>query len=477
MLADEPRYSQNKIYGSRRRKVLDCMLVAHIPMNGNFNDIKGTNCGTCTGALTFAKSPLLNGAVYACLGDRVALANECNFDFCISAPFSITAWINPTVTTDTVTTIVGKQCGLTCTGWQLGICRGLGKLRARWVCGISNTIITANCTITFDGKHWQHVGMTKDNTMCRDGINLYIDGELSVTGTTNVMFGFHLNNCAVTIGGNTSGSACSRFLGGFSDVRIWDAELTAAQIACVYRQGKARAAKLDAIDDTNLLLNMEFNMCVCCQAGNTNHGTWQCDGVNCAAAACYTKGIFNKAGHFRGDTCGGACCIKSVEVANECNFDFINTSAMSISVWLQSCDSTQIAGVVSKNVNIGSPTAGWILSQCFTAGRWNFTFSDNCSNSTTLQVCCVPVGDGGWHHMVYTKAANSARACSHFYIDNCKTTGAAATYTGSNLNCLNVQVGAGSGGCKFAWNGRMTCLMIWNKQLTDAEVTRLFEQR
>jgi len=478
MLADEPRYGQNKIYGSKRRKVLDCMLVAHIPMNGTFEDIKGTNCGTCTGALTFAKSPLLNGAVYTCLGDRVALANECNFDFEITDPFSITAWINPTVTTDIVSTIVGKQCGLTCTGWQLGICRGLRKLRARWVSGISNTIITANCTITFDGKHWQHVGMTYEGDMCRDGVNLYIDGALAVTGTTNVMFGSHLNNCALTIGANTSGSACSRFLGGMSDVRIWDDELTAAQIACVYGQGKARAARLDAIDDTSLLLNIELNGCVCCQAGNTNHGTWFLGGCPCPAGETYTKGIFNKSGCFGGTM----CTARTVGIDNECNFDFTGSTAFSISIWAKrAVNGFKGRVMVGKGADLTPFTnPGWNLFEPSFGGteRLSFSMVTVCFSGTTFNVCCTGFGEDHYTHVVFTKAANTTVACSHFYINNVKTTGPAGTYPNGTTNNLQVGIGTnGAGGVKFNWCGQLTCAMIWDRQITDSEVTRLFEQR
>ncbi len=67
-------------------------LVAHLKFNDNVTDSAGSNNGTVTGTTTYVtgkvgKGISLNGSSY------VTLANESNFDFEHTNPFSITFWI------------------------------------------------------------------------------------------------------------------------------------------------------------------------------------------------------------------------------------------------------------------------------------------------------------------------------------------------------------------------------------------------
>ena len=67
-------------------------LVAHLKFNDDVTDSAGSNNGTVTGTTTYVTGKIgkgisLNGSSY------VTLANESNFDFEHTDPFSMTFWI------------------------------------------------------------------------------------------------------------------------------------------------------------------------------------------------------------------------------------------------------------------------------------------------------------------------------------------------------------------------------------------------
>jgi len=73
--------------------------------------------------------------------------------------------------------------------------------------------------------------MTYDGSSSASGVAIYIDGVLSpVTITRDNLVGSILNDIPLTIGNNNP-SASFFFTGEMDDVRVFDFELTASEIA------------------------------------------------------------------------------------------------------------------------------------------------------------------------------------------------------------------------------------------------------
>ena len=142
----------------------DSDLVSYTKFNDNFLDSKGSNDGTLTGSTGGYVTGKIGKAYNFTGSSYVKLANESNFDFEHTDPFSISLWIRPSNTN--VSTIFAKgTTHFTSTGFYLSnVNIGGSQIRLRFqvnaggsnyetwtsVNSLSNTIYHLTCT--YDGN-------------------------------------------------------------------------------------------------------------------------------------------------------------------------------------------------------------------------------------------------------------------------------------------------------------------------------------
>jgi len=210
-------------------------LVAQFKFECDVTDSAGCNDGTVTGCTTFVGGLIDCNAFDFNDSTRIALANERNFDFDIMCKFSFSYWMKGDNTTvDCFPMVVSKRVNIfaTSTGWSSIWNRSLN--RSVFEVGNGTTrfsVTTPNCSIT--DCMWTHIVGTYDGTSCRNGLRLYIDGEISSTGCVLAITGSILNNCAVTIGGGSAGAR--DYKGQLDCVRIWKTELAPKEVRRLYQ--------------------------------------------------------------------------------------------------------------------------------------------------------------------------------------------------------------------------------------------------
>lgn len=221
-------------------------LVAHLKFNDNVTDSAGSNNGTVTGTTTYVtgkvgKGISLNGSSY------VTLANESNFDFEHTNPFSITFWIKMNSGSDGGTYYVAAKQNAG--GGQVGL--GLlllsnGELRFGFDTASGNHRITSSNSVVTVSSGWTHVSITYDGSSNLSGCKIYINGTLDVTGSSSSITSTVLNNYAFVWGASSDGSLDTPAT--YDDTRIYSRELDQNEVSVIYNGGTGTEGDLKPTD-------------------------------------------------------------------------------------------------------------------------------------------------------------------------------------------------------------------------------------
>jgi hypothetical protein len=183
--------------------------------------------------------------------DYIVIANESNFDFEATDPFSISVWLKPD-TTNTLgqNPVVKSLDSGTYTGWHFIINQGVTPLDnnpgriALFLWNVNGSVgievATLNSTNLNDGS-WHHYVVTYSGSSLASGIKIYEDSRAltTETGNNNISGDTILNDAAVGLGARSDGAPSnSEFYDGLmDDVRIYNRSLTADEVKRLYTMG------------------------------------------------------------------------------------------------------------------------------------------------------------------------------------------------------------------------------------------------
>jgi hypothetical protein len=194
---------------------------------------ENSNGGTVTGTTTYiaAHNAILNGAFSLDGASLITVANESQFDFERTAPFSISFWVKYSSQNNKV--IIGKATGsIGATGWQIWLATGLLNV------SLTNTDATNQVRVTcpdtaIDDDTWHHIVVTYSGSSTAAGVKVYFDSvSQSLTTVADTLAATILNNIAVVVGAVQGGT--NYYTGGIDDVRIYIIELSAAQAGYLF---------------------------------------------------------------------------------------------------------------------------------------------------------------------------------------------------------------------------------------------------
>jgi len=158
-----------------------------------------------------------------------------------------------------------------------------------------------------------------------------------------------------------------------------------------------------------------------------------------------------------------------VIVADNAALNF-GTGSFSYGLWFKTTDSTNNNSLIMKKQNGASTSAGYSLRGRPSDGTGQF--SAHLSDGTTQKsvfVAITSVTDGNWHHVmiVVDHTANFL----YMYIDGSVATSTGISTVGSTTNVRNLDFGNDASNY---FNGTMDDIRIYNKALSAAEVTALY---
>jgi len=406
----------------------------------------------------------------------LTVADECEFDLREDQKFSFGSWIFPTTVGPDV--IIAKRDALACdAGYSLHhVCNtAIFEIGMAAACF---TVTSAACTVPL--CMWTHVFATYDGTSCRDGMKLYINGELNVTGTTGAIAGPVINCDLLSIGALAGGG--SKFQGRLDATYFYDKELDRDQVKSMYYEGaieyidslwQGLAVCYDGVtghsitvDEApasprpdNLKLQMKFECNITDSATTPITVTM---GAGCETYACGL--IDDKAFCF--------ATPRYLTVACETEFDFDRDDAFSISFWMKntSCANNTI---IAKRNDTATVTVGYSI-HIASNGALVFEISDGTTEAQILS--STGQDDCEWHHIVATKSTLANELGMELYVDGVlDTVGQASNALAlTTLNCLSLAIGALSGGT-VVYTGLLDCVRVWNTELTAKEITNLYQ--
>ena len=194
---------------------------------------------------------------------------------------------------------------------------------------------------------------------------------------------------------------------------------------------------------------------------NSNHGTL----TNMNTANCWVLGKFGNALSFDGTD-------DYVQIANESNFDFEKTDALTLEAWVKT-SSDACLNIITKMQN-ASPNTGYqlIKHDSIRGNVLYFFLINNFATSNMIRAYgSTNIADGQWHHVAVTYNGSSNVSGVKIYVDGEPETMSWShnNLTSSILNGLPLQI-SGREGSNYAFSGLIDEVRIWDIALTAGEI-------
>ncbi len=168
-------------------EVLSLSPVGYWRFSDNVVDTTGGNDGTWCDAGAYASGPQppsytrfepTNKAGSFNNSRYVTTATESDFDFSKTDPFSLTAWINTSNTTDDDVIIAKSENAGDFKGYYLIAGPGAGQKLQMFLQGTTTADIIVRGSTTVTDGDWHHLVVTYNGNTLASGVKLYVDGVL-----------------------------------------------------------------------------------------------------------------------------------------------------------------------------------------------------------------------------------------------------------------------------------------------------------
>jgi hypothetical protein len=349
---------------------------------------------------------------------------------------------------------------------------------------------------------WYFIAATRSGstaTIYMDGVQMNQSTSFSATtsyDTTPVVIGaFSQNNG--TIGNYLTGIV--------DDARIYNRALSAAEVTQAYYAGPTGS-------EGSILYNSYYHVPQFCDgtrwiamgpqgAGGTNYaptsglvGWWKLDESSGPSAADATGNgntgtwtnspTYTASGKINGALTFANATDTYVDVANPSNFAFERTNAFTLAAWIYRTSTATEGNILAKVLS----SAGWTgysfwmdfngASFFCTSNCVKVTLVNDVGTSNTLYVSAdnTPAATGAWHHVAATYDGSSTAAGVKIYVDGVAqaTVVIIDNLTASILAATDLKIGVDVTGQTDAFTGRIDDARVYNRALSAAEVTALY---
>ncbi|KKL71854.1 hypothetical protein LCGC14_2090750, partial [marine sediment metagenome] len=164
--------------------------------------------------------------------DKIVTGTDANLAYNDATPLSLEAWFR-TTNTGTNKTIIGLWQSASSTNDDIiNLQMNSGTLRFYIIEDWSTQYIAVTTDNTYNDGLWHHVVATFDGTSLNTGMEIYVDGALAgiTRSGSGVVTGFTSTN-TLAMGNSAKWQASTFFEGDVALGRLWNRELSAAEIA------------------------------------------------------------------------------------------------------------------------------------------------------------------------------------------------------------------------------------------------------
>jgi len=159
-----------------------------------------------------------------------------------------------------------------------------------------------------------------------------------------------------------------------------------------------------------------------------------------------------------------------VEVADDDSLDF-GTGDFSVSAWFKTSDGINQMDIISRVGNTGAQHVFFEVNRSVQNGKLTITIRDADSDKADV-VSQNSVADNKWHYLtvVWNDSANNVK----FYLDNALEGQDTNANVDTVFNDGNILIGSLTPTQRF-FNGSIDEVRIYNKALTQSEITKLYQ--
>ncbi|MCF7812710.1 carbohydrate binding domain-containing protein [Candidatus Gracilibacteria bacterium] len=357
--------------------------------------------------------------------DYIEIGDKSELDF-NTGSFSVTAWIKDSGSGGHW--FVKRESGSTNAGYELGIDGTNGSLSWYLNDGTSAIADTADTTSASDGT-WHHVGIVFDRT--NNQIRRYVDGTATGTVSNFGSLGSIDNAFRASIGARLGSSPDNEFTGSIANLRIYDRALAASEVSDLY----------NGADIPSPIAHWPLDNGAGDTSGNGNHGT-----VNGAT-------LIGEAASFDGVDA-------QATINNDTMFQLDPTSdSFTLSSWINiDAASTSNAFILGKNSAYGLSVGTNLKPRMY----FGASSSDVVANTT--------IDTNTWYHVTGVFNVSEAKIYVNGVLDN------SGSISGSPSQSNNVTIG-GITYPNYYFNGQIRDARIYNRALSAAEISQLYNQR
>jgi hypothetical protein len=210
-------------------------MISWWPLETNGSDLLGLNNGTPQGGPAFGPGKV--GQAMSVNGTNgILVPTNATLNFGANIDFSIDAWIKTSETTRNTLTIVDKRqiTGANVTGYVVYLFNG----RLGFQLGVGGSGLDAtNLSVDLRNGGWHHIAITVDRDSATGG-KAYVDGALTATFNPTSRNG-NLTNSQPFLIGKHETAAVANFSGEIDEVELFNAVVSATDIANIYNAGSA----------------------------------------------------------------------------------------------------------------------------------------------------------------------------------------------------------------------------------------------
>lgn len=153
------------------------------------------------------------------------------------------------------------------------------------------------------------------------------------------------------------------------------------------------------------------------------------------------------------------------------NYTFEHSQAFSISFWVKPNNIAATRCLISKCSNDAN-VYGYNLQHLITTGRIQIQMRSS-GGTFPIHSFTSALTPGIWQHVVFTYSGNSNISGARCYVDSViGDTPASSALTGTFANTASFVVGARN--TAFPFSGNIDEVSVWNKALSQAEVTEIY---
>ena len=403
-------------------------LIAYYPFNGNANDESGNGRnGVVYGASLTTdrfgnpdKAYQFNGT-----SNYIDIPGTNNLHLNTNG-LSLAAWINFTEPSD-IHAIVGKHISGYGNGYYLMI------RPATIIEFLVDSDYGLRSTESYNDGNWHFVVGTFDGSTMK----LYVDGALKSSQPKTYS---SLNDSTLTIGKHHAGVATDFFNGKIDDIRIFDKAIGEAEVLQLFNDGINL--------NQGLVAHYPFNGNANDASGNNRNGT------NYGATLTSDRfGNVNSAYSFNGTS-------NYIDIPGTNNLN-LNVGGLSLAAWINFTEPSDIHAIVGKHIS-GYWNGYYLMVrpatkiEFYTDSEYGLQASDS-------------YNDGNWHFIAGVYDGTLMK----LYVDGMQKATQSKTYT--NLNDSTIMIGKHHFGVTHCYfNGKIDDIRIYDRSLTELEVTALF---